>query len=158
MDAVDLPPAVQARPCLQDDDARQLVHELQVCAGQRRGRRGRVRALRRTRYPQGKEPVDAAHHEVCRPPDRRSRRRRLHRAREDAAAQLDRPLHRYRGHVQDQHRRRYHRLYHARRYALRRDVHRYLSRAPAAQKVEEHHQKLGRGRGVSGSRGAQERL
>ena len=65
---------------------------------------GRVRALRRTRYPQGKEPVDAAHHEVCRPPHRRSRRRRLHRAREDAAAQLDRPLHRYRGHVQDQHR------------------------------------------------------
>ena len=72
LDAVDLPADVQARPCLQDHDARQLVHELQVRAGQRRGRRGRVRALRRAGHPQGKEPVDAAHHEIRRPPDRRS--------------------------------------------------------------------------------------
>ena len=74
VDAVDLPADVQARPGLQDHHARQLVHELQVRAGQRRGRRGRVRALRRAGRPQGKEPVDAAHHQIRRPSDRRSGR------------------------------------------------------------------------------------
>ena len=38
VDAVDLPPALQARPGLQDDDAGQLVHELQMRARERRGR------------------------------------------------------------------------------------------------------------------------
>ena len=39
----------QAGPGLQDRNARQLVHQLQVRPGQRRGRRRRVRALRRAR-------------------------------------------------------------------------------------------------------------
>ena len=60
----------------------------------------------------------------------------LHRARQDPAAQLDRPLHRHGGHVQDQHRGRYHRLHHPCRYALRRDLHGHLPGAPAAQEVE----------------------
>ena len=34
VDPVDLPPALQARPGLQDHHARELVHLLQVCAGQ----------------------------------------------------------------------------------------------------------------------------
>ena len=62
VDPVDLPADVQAWPGLQDHHARQLVHQLQVRAGQRGGRRGRVRALRQRGHPQGKEPVDAAHH------------------------------------------------------------------------------------------------
>ena len=45
-------------------------------------------------HPQGKEPVDAPHHGICAEAHRRPRRRRLHRARQDPAAQLDRPFHR----------------------------------------------------------------
>ncbi len=104
VDPVDLPADVQARPGLQDHHARQLVHQLQVRAGQRGGGQRRVRALRQRGHPQGKEPVDAEDHRLCPAPDRRSGRRGLHRAREDPAAQLDRPLHRRRGDLQDQRR------------------------------------------------------
>ena len=52
--------------------ARELVHQLQVCTGQRGSCGGRLRALRQRGHPQGKEPVDAGHHQVRRPPDRRS--------------------------------------------------------------------------------------
>ncbi len=64
VDAVDLPPAVQARPGLQDHHARQLVHQLQVRAGQRGSRQRRVRALRQRGHPQGEEPVDAEDHRL----------------------------------------------------------------------------------------------
>ena len=97
VDAVDLPPDVQARSGLQDHHAGELVHQLQVRAGQRGSGRRRVRALRQRGHPQGEEPVDAEDHRVRPAPDRRSGRRGLHRAREDPAAQLDRPLHRRRG-------------------------------------------------------------
>ena len=59
VDPVDLPAAVQAGPGLQEGNDRKLVHLLQVRAGQRRGRRRRLRALRRRGGPQGQEPVDA---------------------------------------------------------------------------------------------------
>ena len=57
----------------------------------------------------------------------------LHRARQDPAAQLDRPLHRHRGHLPHQHRRRYHRLHHPCRHPLRRDLYGHLARASAAR-------------------------
>ena len=53
VDSVDLPPAVQARPGLQDHHAGELVHLLQVRAGQRGGGGGRLRAVRLPRHPQG---------------------------------------------------------------------------------------------------------
>ena len=46
-------------------------------AGQRGSGGGRLRALRQRGHPQGEEPVDAGHHQVRRPPDRRSGRRGL---------------------------------------------------------------------------------
>ena len=49
VDPVDLPPAVQEGPGLQDHHARQLVHLLQVRPGQRRSGGRRLRALRQRR-------------------------------------------------------------------------------------------------------------
>ena len=46
VDPVDLPPAVQEGPGLQDHHARELVHLLQVRAGQRGSGQRRLRALR----------------------------------------------------------------------------------------------------------------
>ena len=51
---------------------RQLVHRLQVRAGQRGSGQRRVRALRQRGHPQGEEPVDAEDHRVCPAADRRS--------------------------------------------------------------------------------------
>ena len=45
---------------------RQLVHRLQVRAGQRGSGQRRVRALRQRGRPQGQEPVDAEDHCLCR--------------------------------------------------------------------------------------------
>ena len=45
-----------------------IKNQLQVRAGQRGSCGGRLRALRQRGHPQGKEPVDAGHHQVCRPP------------------------------------------------------------------------------------------
>ena len=66
-------------------------------AGQRGSGERRLRALRQRGHPQGEEPVDAEDHRVRPAPARRSGRRGLHRARQDPAAQLDRPFHRSRG-------------------------------------------------------------
>ncbi len=99
-----------------------------------------------------------AHHEVCPAPDRRSGRCGLHRARQDPAAQLDRPLHRRGDHVQDQCRRRYHRLHHPCRYALRHDVHGHFAGASAAQAVAAAHCQLGRRGRLSGRGCAQVRF
>ena len=97
--------------------------------------------------------------EVRRPPDRRSGRCGLHRARQDPAAQLDRPLHRRRGHLQDQHR--------ATTSPSTPPVPIPSSARPiwssrpstrCCKKWQPHHQELGRGRRLSGGRRPQERL
>ncbi len=48
-------------------------------------------------HPQGEEPVDAGHHQVRRPPHRRPGRPGLHRAGQDPAEELDRPVRGHRG-------------------------------------------------------------
>ncbi len=75
-----------------------------------------------------------------------------------SAEELDRPLHRLRGHLQDQHPRRYHRLHHPRRYSLRRELCRHLTRASAAGQVACAYRQLGRGRRLPRSRLPQVRL
>ncbi len=62
VDAVDLPPALQARPGLPGYGGHQLVPGVQDRARQRRGQRGPERALRQRRRAQGHAAVDAAHH------------------------------------------------------------------------------------------------
>ena len=101
VDPVDFPPALQKGPGLQGHYAGELVHLLQVRAGQRGGGGGRVRAVRLRRHPQGEVPVDAEDHRVCPAAHRRPGRSGLHRAGENPAAQLDRPLHRRGGHLQE---------------------------------------------------------
>ena len=61
--------------------------------------------------------------------------RRFHRAREDPAAQLDRPLHRRRGDVPDQRGRRGDGVHHPCRHPVRYDLHGHLSRASHAEEV-----------------------
>jgi len=91
VDPVDLPAAVQARSGLQEGNERQLVHRLQVRAGQRGSRQRRVRALRQRGRPPREEPVDAEDHRLCRQAHRRLGRSGLHRARRHPAEELDRP-------------------------------------------------------------------
>ena len=158
VDPVDLPADVQARPGLQGLHARQLVHQLQDRPGQRGSRGGRVRALRRRGHPQGEEPVDAGHHQVRRPADRRSGRRGLYRAGEDPAAQLDRPVRGYRGGLHRHQRRQADRLHHPLRYALRRDLHGHLPGAPLPAAVEGPDPELGRRGGLYGRGRPQVRL
>ena len=76
--------------------------------------------------------------EYAQTPARRSGRRRFHRARQDAAAQLDRPLHRRGGRRSRPTPTDDITVYTTRAgYAVRRDVHGHLPGAPAAREVEE---------------------
>ena len=89
----------RAQACV-DEIFKYHVHpELQVRARKRRGRKRRLRTLRQRGHPQREKPVDARHHQVRPAPYRRSGRSGLHRASEDPAEKLDRPLHRRRGHL-----------------------------------------------------------
>ena len=91
VDPVDLPAAVQARSGLQEGNERQLVHRLQVRAGQRGSGQRRVRALRQRGRAPREEPVDAQDHRLRRQAHRRPGRSGLHRARGHPAEELDRP-------------------------------------------------------------------
>ena len=91
LDPVDLPEAVRARAGLPQGGGGQLVPPRPDGAGQRAGDRRPLRALR----PRGRgAPAGAVvlpDHRLRRPAARRPRRDRLARARQDDAAQLDRP-------------------------------------------------------------------
>ena len=94
-----------------------------------------MRALRLPRYPQGEEPVDAQDHRVRPAPHRRSGRAGLHRAGQDPAEELDRPLHRRGGHLPGHHRRRHRGLYHPAGHPLWRHLYGALPRARAGAQV-----------------------
>ena len=85
-------------PGLPGRGAGQLVPGPGHGAGQRGGHRRRpLRAGQLPGLPAAHEAVDAAHHRLRRPPDRRPGPARLDRGHQEPAAQLDRPLHRRRG-------------------------------------------------------------
>ena len=102
VDAVDFPEAVTSTAWPTSTEMPiNWCTELQVRPGQRRSRRrhsasAAAREVIRTRQ----EPVDAKDHRVCAEAARRSGRRRFHRAREGAAAQLDRQKRRRGGRFQ----------------------------------------------------------
>ena len=97
LDPVDLPAAVQARPRLPQGVGRQLVPERPDRARQRAGDRRPLRALRPRGRAAPARAVVLPDHRLRRPPARRPRHDRLARARQDDAAQLDRPQRRRRG-------------------------------------------------------------
>ena len=92
LDAVDLPAALPARPRLPQGGRGQLVSRRPDGARQRAGHRRALRALRRRGRGQAARAVVLPHHRLRRPPARRPRHDRVARARQDDAAQLDRPL------------------------------------------------------------------
>ena len=131
LDAVDLPRAAEGGPGLPQGGGGQVVSQRRDGAGQRAGHRRPLRALRRRGRGAPARAVVPAHHRLRRPPARRPRRHRLARARQDDAAQLDRPLGGRRGRLPlrgagD----RLPGLHDAARHALRRDVLRDGPRAP----------------------------
>ena len=160
VDAVDLFAAVQARPGLQERDERQLVHRLQVRAGQRGSGQRRVRALRQRGGAPRQEPVDAEDHRLRRQADRRAGRSGLHRPRRHPAEELDRPQLRRRDRLRHHHRRQADRLHHPLRHAVRRDLHGALAGKYAAGPLDGRgpDQERGRGQGLPGRGRPQERL
>ena len=133
LDAVDLPPAVQARARVPGDGARQLVPRARHRARQRGGRRRQERARRPSRLSHAAPPVDAEDHRLRRSARRGSRARRLARGDADRAAPLDRPL---RGRRDRLRRRRspgraHRRLHDAARHPHGRDLRRARARARA---------------------------
>ena len=93
LEPVALPADVGARPRVPQDRARQLVPGLPDGAGQRAGRGRPLRALRGPRRDPRPDAVVLPGHRLRRAAARRARRpAALVRARQDDAAQLDRPL------------------------------------------------------------------
>ena len=92
LDAVDLPAALRARPGLPQGRGGQVVPERPDRARQRAGHRRALRALRHRGRGAPARAVVLPHHRLRRPPARRPRHDRVARARQDDAAQLDRPL------------------------------------------------------------------
>ena len=146
LDAVDLPAPLRARPGLPQGGRGQLVPERPDRARQRAGHRRALRALR----PRGRGPPARAvvlpHHRLRRPPARRPRDDRVARARQDHAAQLDRPLRGRRGRVPlrgagD----RLPGLHHPPGHAVRRDVLRPGARAPRRAAPGRRHRARGGG-------------
>ena len=99
LDPVDLPPAPGARPRVPRRGPVQLVPRRPDRARERAGDRRPLRALRHPGRGPPARAVVLPDHRLRRPPPRRPRLDRLARAREDDAAQLDRPLPRRRGHL-----------------------------------------------------------
>ncbi len=100
LDAVDLPGAVPRGPGLPQGGGGQVVPQRPDRARQRAGRRrGPLRALRRAGRSAPARAVVPAHHRLRGAAAGRPRRDRLARARQDDAAQLDRPQRGRRGHV-----------------------------------------------------------
>ena len=164
LDAVDLPPAVQARPRVPQGVRGQLGPGRGDRAGQRAGDRRPRRAFRRARGGPPARAVVLPHHRLRGPPRRRPGHDRLARARQADAAQLDRALGGRRGHVPLRGaRRRLPGLHDAARHAVRRDVLRARARAPGRPATRRRHSLRGRGAGVHqpgrerGPRGARRR-
>ena len=131
LDPVAVPEAVRARPGLPQGGRGQLVPGRRDRAGQRAGHRRPLRALRQPGRGAPARAVVLPHHGLRRPPARRPRGHPLALARQDDAAQLDRPLRGRRGHVRrSRDRRGVPRLHHAPGHAVRRDVLRDGARAP----------------------------
>ena len=100
LDPVDLPQALRARVGIPRRGGGQLVPGRRHRARQRAGHRRPLRALRLAGRGAPARAVVLPHHRLRRPPARRPRRRRVAVARQDDAAQLDRPLRGRRGPVQ----------------------------------------------------------
>ena len=131
LDAVAVPGAVRARPGLPQGGRGQLVPGRRDRARQRAGHRRPLRALRQPRRGPPARAVVLPHHRLRRPPARRPRRHPLALARQDDAAQLDRPLRRGGGHVRRARERGgVPRLHDPAGHALRRDVLRDGAGAP----------------------------
>ena len=95
VDAVDLPADVQARPGLQDRRCPSTgARAASACWQTRRSSRAFASAAAARSSARKRASGCCASRTTPRPPDRRSGRCGLHRARQDPAAQLDRPLHR----------------------------------------------------------------
>jgi hypothetical protein len=123
LDAVDLPAAVRARTRLPQGGGGQVVPERPDGARERAGRRRALRALRSRGRGQAARAMVLPHHRLRGPAARGPRRDRLARARQDDAAQLDRPVRGRRGAVPLRGARdRLSRLHDTTRHALRRDV------------------------------------
>ena len=115
-------------------------------ARQRAGHRRALRALRRAGRGPPARAVVLPHHRLRRPAARGPRHDRVARARQDDAAQLDRPLRGRRGHVPLRGAR--HRLpglHDAPGHAVRRDVLRHGARAPRRAAPRRRHRARGRG-------------
>ena len=97
LDAVDLPAALRARPGLPPRGRRQVVPQRPDRARQRAGHRRALRALRLGGRGPPARAVAVPHHRLRRPAARRPRHHPVARARQDDAAQLDRPLRGRRG-------------------------------------------------------------
>ncbi|CAA9471220.1 MAG: Leucyl-tRNA synthetase, partial [uncultured Solirubrobacteraceae bacterium] len=164
LDAVDLPAAVQARPGLPQGRGGQLVSERRHGARQRAGHR---RALRALRLRGGGPPARAVvlpDHGLRRPAAGGPGHHRVARARQDDAAQLDRPVPGRRGGLPVRGGRGgLSRLHDPPGHALRGDVLRPRARAPRHRAARRRHGAGGGGpglrqpRAVRGRRGARRR-
>ncbi len=158
LDPVDLPQALRARPGLPQGGRGQVVSQRRHRPGQRAGDRRTLRALRlRGRGPPARAVV-LPDHRLRRGAARRPGDDRLARARQDHAAQLDRPLRGRRGHL---HLRgagdRLPGVHHAARHAVRRDVLRHGARASGRLQARRGHRPRAGGPRVRqpGDRGVQ---
>ncbi|CAA9245604.1 MAG: Leucyl-tRNA synthetase, partial [uncultured Corynebacteriales bacterium] len=134
LDPVAVPAAARARPGLPQGLPGQLVPEGPDGAGQRAGRRRRLRAVRHAGHQARADPVVLPHHPVRRAPAGRhgAAGGPLARPRADHAAELDRPLPRRPGRLRGGGPRRAgHRVHHPPRHPVRRDVLRGRRRLPA---------------------------
>ena len=150
LDAVDLPPALQARARLPQGGGGQLVPARPDRARERAGDRRALRALR----PPGRDPPARAvvlpHHRLRRRAARRPRRDRLARARQGDAAKLDRAQRGRRGRVPlrglgSRPPDRLRRLHDPPRHAVRRDLLRDGPRAPRCLQARRGHRARARG-------------
>ena len=148
LDPVAVPEALRARAGLPQGGRGQLVPGRRDRARQRAGHRRPLRALRQPRRGAPARAVVLPHHRLRRPPARRPRGHPLALARQDDAAQLDRPLRGRRGHVRRPgDRRGVPRLHHPPGHAVRRDVLRHGARAPRrAAAGRRHRARAGRAR------------
>ena len=131
LDPVDLPAAVRARARVPQGRGRQLVSQGRDRARQRAGDRRALRALRHARRGAPARAVVLPHHRLRGSPARRPGVGRVAPAREDDAAQLDRPLRGRGGHVhQSRPGCRLPRVHDAAGHAVRRHLLRHGPRAP----------------------------
>ncbi len=132
LDAVVLPAAVRARPCVPRHRAAVVVPGGQDDPRQRAGGAGPLLALRQPGDQEGPRAVVLPHHRLRAAPPRRPGDHRLARADQAHADQLDRAQRRGRGGLRaGGPRRGAHRVHDAARHAVRRHLHGAGARAPA---------------------------